>query len=60
VADERAFRLLTLVDTCTPESPVIEVDVSLGAGKALKGDFPNVAFKFDTVLAASCHIEPCN
>lgn len=27
----RAFRALTLIDTCTRESPVIEVDVSLGA-----------------------------
>jgi len=31
LADGRAFRALTLIDTCTRESPVIEVDVSLGA-----------------------------
>jgi transposase InsO family protein len=31
LADGRAFRALTLIDTCTREFPVIEVDVSLGA-----------------------------
>lgn len=35
LADGRAFRALTLIDTCTRESPVIEVDVSLGAARVV-------------------------
>lgn len=35
LADGRAFRALTLVDHCTRECPVIEVDVSLGADRVV-------------------------
>jgi len=35
MAEGRAFRLLTLVDVYTRESPVIEVDVSLGAARVV-------------------------
>ena len=34
-ADGRAFRALTLVDACTRECPVIEVDVSLGGARVV-------------------------
>jgi putative transposase len=33
--DGRAFRLLTILDTCTRESPAIEVDHSLGADRVV-------------------------
>jgi putative transposase len=35
LADGRAFRALTIVDTCTRESPAIEVDVSLGSDRVV-------------------------
>lgn len=35
LSDGRAFRALTLVDTCTRECPAIEVDVSLGADRVV-------------------------
>lgn len=35
LADGRAFRALTLIDAFTREAPVIEVDVSLGAGRVV-------------------------
>lgn len=35
-ADGRAFRALTLVDACTRECPVIEVDVSLGGARVVE------------------------
>ena len=35
LSDGRAFRALTIVDTCTRESPAIEVDVSLGAARVV-------------------------
>lgn len=35
LSDGRAFRALTLVDTCTRECPAIEVDVSLGAERVV-------------------------
>ncbi len=35
LADGRAFRALTLVDHCTRECPVIEVEVSLGADRVV-------------------------
>lgn len=34
-ADGRAFRALTVIDTCTRECPVIEVDVSLGGARVV-------------------------
>ena len=34
-ADGRAFRALTVIDACTRESPVIEVDVSLGGARVV-------------------------
>lgn len=34
-ADGRAFRALTLIDACTRECPVIEVDVSLGGARVV-------------------------
>lgn len=36
LSDGRAFRALTIVDTCTRECPVIEVDVSLGADRVVE------------------------
>jgi putative transposase len=36
LADGRGFRLFTLVDDCTRECPVIEVDVSLGADRVVQ------------------------
>jgi len=35
LSDGRAFRALTIVDTCTRECPVIEVDVSLGSDRVV-------------------------
>lgn len=35
LSDGRAFRALTVVDTCTRESPAIEVDVSLGSERVV-------------------------
>ena len=35
LADGRAFRLFTLVDDCTRECPVLEVDLSLGAERVV-------------------------
>jgi putative transposase len=36
LTDGRGFRLFTLVDDCTRECPVIEVDVSLGADRVVQ------------------------
>lgn len=36
LSDGRAFRALTIVDTCTRECPVIEVDVSLGSDRVVR------------------------
>jgi putative transposase len=35
LSDGRAFRALTLVDDCTRECPVIEVDLSLGSARVV-------------------------
>jgi putative transposase len=35
-ADGRPFRALTLVDACTRECPVIDVDVSLGGARVVE------------------------
>lgn len=35
LCDSRSFRALTIVDTCTRESPAIEIDVSLGSERVV-------------------------